>query len=179
MERTLVSTQGTLREPVTVVAHPQGGWTHAVPEGDHSSIKLYCGNWPTKRAAELALPRPGRVRHAICPDCRQSVPSAEVQLFLSARFRDLFFVCPRCAVGSLAKAWRRARRASRRAGFVRGDPIERNGVRVPSTDHLTADSDRQPSPQRGAVVARDVHTVEVAGSIPAAATNSTSGVCHA
>lgn len=37
-----------------VVAHPQGGWTHAVPAGEGTK-RIYRGNWPTRRAAKSAI----------------------------------------------------------------------------------------------------------------------------
>lgn len=39
---------------VEVVAHPQGGWAHAVPAGEGTK-RIYRGNWPTRRAAKSAI----------------------------------------------------------------------------------------------------------------------------
>lgn len=39
---------------IEIVAHPQGGWTHAVPSGDGTK-RIYRGNWPTRSAARVSL----------------------------------------------------------------------------------------------------------------------------
>lgn len=41
-------------EPAVMVAvHPQGGWTHA--RRSLGTVRIYVGNWPTRRAADRAL----------------------------------------------------------------------------------------------------------------------------
>lgn len=45
-----------------IVAHPQGGFTVAVPIGGASSVRIFRGWWPSRRAARLGYFRGGFYR---------------------------------------------------------------------------------------------------------------------
>jgi len=40
---------------VVVVRHPAGGWTHAHPVASRPGVRVYRGQWATKRGARDAL----------------------------------------------------------------------------------------------------------------------------